>query len=132
MNLSHAALFSISNYNRSVAIHSSHHSAAIQPTAVSFNKRSKLSGDFDVSFQDSTKDVNVRRSRWNVSYERLKSPNWFLLEQSFKVVENTDPDVVTRRIEDVNRELSVFAKYDNNKVINIFFTQLYHLKIVLN
>lgn len=59
---------------------------------------------------------------WHVSKERLEKPNRRILDQTFQVIQNTDVDVITDRIAKVNKEMSVFAKYDNKKAMAILQT----------
>lgn len=84
-----------------------------------FSVKTKLrTGGKSVMASTRTKVKPAPESKlWHVSKERLEKPNRRILDQTFQVIQNTDVDVITDRIVKVNKEMSVFAKYDNKKVI---------------
>jgi len=88
----------------------------IHTRSISLENSAKQSGKHAVPFLKIIPNCNSKSSIWIVSKDKLKIPNWTVLTQTVQIFENIDIDTITSRIVEVNKEMSVFAKYYNEEV----------------
>lgn len=115
---------------RSVAMHTSKEPEL--KSAPNFSKENVSTTESNSKLPMIVSKISQSNSRtWEVSAGNLRTPNLYLLEQTHRIIENAKIDDITERIVKVNKEMSVFAQYNNLKASATLQTAEY-VEIVIN